>query len=77
MLGRNAPVTILDFFRRWRKKRAKAAIERAQFERTVEDFVLDTKPLVPTAPKYPEAALYRYAWKRARRTRAYLRGSIR
>lgn len=56
---------MLDFIRQWRGRREAAAIERATFERTVKEFVADTRPFVPVAAKYPEAALYRHAWKRA------------
>lgn len=56
---------MLDFIRRWRERREEAAIERANFERTVQEFIADTRPSVPVAAKYPEAALYRHAWKRA------------
>ena len=56
---------VLDFIRRWRERREEAAIERGNFERTVEEFIADTRPFAPVAAKYPEAALYRHAWKRA------------
>ena len=54
-----------EFIRRWRERREQAAAERANFERAVDEFVADTKPFVPVTLKYPEAALYRHAWKRA------------
>lgn len=63
-LGRTQ-IFVRNFIKRWREERATAAIERAHFERAVDDFVAETKPLMPAAPNYPEAALYRYAWKRA------------
>ena len=56
---------IREFFRRWREKRAQAAVERARVQELFESFVQETKPLVPRAPKHPEAALFRHAWKRA------------
>ena len=34
-------------------------------EELFENFLVETKPLTPKAPKHEEAALYRHAWKRA------------
>lgn len=62
---------MLDFIRQWRERREEAAIERANFERTVQVFIADTRPFVPVAAKYPEAALYRHAWKRPWRFRRF------
>lgn len=54
-----------ELFKRWRKARAEAAAERARVQRLFESFLHETQPLVPSAPKHQEAALYRHAWKRA------------
>ena len=46
----------------------KYKIKKAKLEEIklrFEHFVQHTRPLVPKAPRYPEAALYRYVWKRA------------
>lgn len=50
---------------RWKHRRAEASAERARVQRLFSTFLQETKPLVPRAPKYPEAALLRHAWKRA------------
>ena len=50
------------------KRQEKAEAQRrrnAKLEREFEVFIEETKPLVPHAPKNPEAALYRHAWRRA------------
>lgn len=56
---------IRELFPRWRKRRVRAAAKRARVQQLFESFVHETKPLVPRAPKHPEAALLRHAWKRA------------
>ena len=56
---------MVTFFRKWRSRRERARRERAQFESSVAAFVADSEPDAPSASKYPEAAKYRYAWKRA------------
>jgi len=55
----------MKWLKRWRDARAKAAAERARVRALFESFLIQTKRLVPRAPKYPDAALYRHAWKRA------------
>jgi len=56
---------LFTFFRDWRFRRDQARLERAQFESSVAAFVADSEPDAPSASKYPEAANYRFAWKRA------------
>ena len=51
--------------KRWREARVHAKTERARVGLKFESFLNETKPYVPAAPKYPEAALFRHAWKRA------------
>ncbi|MBN1805106.1 MAG: GIY-YIG nuclease family protein [Sedimentisphaerales bacterium] len=49
-----------------REKRKRECEERkTRLEAMFKDFVNDTRPLVPNASKYPEAALFRHVWKRA------------
>ena len=49
----------------WKKERAARKERKARIEAMFEDFVSETRPLVPKAPKNPEAALFRHVWKRA------------
>ena len=49
----------------WKRRRAERAEARKRLEGLFEQFLLETKPLTPRAPKNQEAALYRHAWKRA------------
>ena len=49
----------------WKKKREARKERKARIEAMFKDFVAETRPLVPKAPKYPEAALFRHVWKRA------------
>lgn len=49
----------------WKKRRLERAEARKRLEELFENFLLETKPLTPKAPKNQEAALYRHAWKRA------------
>ena len=56
---------IAGLFKRWREARVEATAIRAHLQSLFESFLLETQPLVPRAPKHLEAALYRYAWKRA------------
>ena len=53
------------FIHNWRKKRIERAIEQKRLNDLFENFLVETRPLTPKAPKYPEAALLRHAWKRA------------
>lgn len=56
---------IFSFIDKWKEKRSRRAVERERFEKLFQVFLNETKRLVPKAPKYPEAALFRHAWKRA------------
>ena len=56
---------MLKFFRFWQSRREQARRERAEFESSVSAFVADSEPDAPSASKYPDAAKYRFAWKRA------------
>ena len=56
---------MLKFLRNWQLRREQQRLERERFESSVAAFVADSEPDVPSAPKYPEAAKYRFAWKRA------------
>jgi hypothetical protein len=56
---------LLKFVRDWRSRREQARLERARFESSVAAFVDDSEPDAPSASKYPDAAKYRFAWKRA------------
>lgn len=49
----------------WKKEREERKERKARLEAMFRDFVIDTRPLVPKAPKYPKAALFRHVWKRA------------
>jgi hypothetical protein len=49
----------------WKKEREARKERKARIEVMFKDFVAETRPLVPKAPKYPKAALYRHVWKRA------------
>jgi len=49
----------------WKKEREARKERKARIEAMFEDFVAETRPLVPKAPKYPKAALFRHVWKRA------------
>lgn len=49
----------------WKKKRAERAEEQRQLNNLFENFLVETKPLTPKAPKHFGAALYRHAWKRS------------
>ncbi len=55
----------MGFIKNWKKKREAAKEKRAKIEALFENFVQETRPLVPKARKHPEAALYRHVWKRA------------
>lgn len=56
---------IMRFFRVLLAGGPKAYAKRERVERLFQSFVAETKPLVPKAPKHPEAALFRHAWKRS------------
>ena len=64
LLVRQHEIILLKFFREWRSRRERARLERAQFESSDAAFVADSEPDAPSASKYPEAAKYRFAWKR-------------
>lgn len=49
----------------WKKKRIERALEQKRLNDLFEKFLVETRLLAPNAPKYPEAALLRHAWKRA------------
>lgn len=49
----------------WKKERAATKERRSRIKAMFDGFVAETIPLVPKAPKYPEAALFRHVWKRA------------
>lgn len=49
----------------WKKKREARRERKARIEAMFKDFVAETRTLVPKAPKYPKAALFRHVWKRA------------
>ena len=49
----------------WKKEREATKERKARIKAMFEEFVAETIPLVPKAPKYPEAALFRHVWKRA------------
>jgi hypothetical protein len=54
------------WFRSRREEREKRNAERERIGGLFQAFLEETKPLVPrVAPKHPEAALLRHAWKRA------------
>lgn len=54
------------YFDRWNEKRAKRAAKRQWLEEQFQQFRRQTEPLVPSAPKHPDAALFRHMWKRAK-----------
>ena len=56
---------MLKFLQRWRAGREQARIERQRFESFVAAFANDSEMDSPSASKHPEAAKYRFAWKRA------------
>lgn len=56
---------IKSFIENWKKRRLERAEARKRLEGLFEQFLLETRPLTPKAPKNQEAALYRHAWKRA------------
>lgn len=56
---------IRAFINSWKNKRIERAIERKRLNDLFQKFLVETQPLVPKAPRYPEAAFLRYAWKRA------------
>lgn len=56
---------IRSFIDGWKKKRLERVIERKRLNDLFEKFLIETQPLTPKASKYPEAALFRHAWKRA------------
>ena len=56
---------LLKFFRDWQFRREQRRLERERSEASVAAFVADSEPDAPTASKHPEAAKYRFAWKRA------------
>ncbi len=56
---------IKNAYIRWQISREERRAHRKFIQEKFEDFLNETKPEVPKAPKYPEAALYRHAWKRA------------
>ena len=56
---------IKQIFDNWKKEREERKERKARIEAMFKDFVGETRPLVPKAPKYPEAALFRHVWKRA------------
>lgn len=56
---------LTGFLDKWKEHRHERAAEKAWLEEQFQIFLKKTQPLVPSAPKYPQAALYRHAWKRA------------
>ncbi len=55
-----------DILQRWQEKRAKAKADSAALAKRVEDFLEETKPLVPKSKSsHTQALLYRHAWRRA------------
>ena len=55
-----------EYFDRWKKERAKRAAKKEWLEEQFQKFRRQTEPLVPSAPKHPDAALFRHMWKRAK-----------
>lgn len=51
--------------RNWRAKRRAEAERKQIWREEFEEFVRDTAPSTPKAPRYPAAALYRQVWKRS------------
>ena len=49
----------------WKAKREAKAAAKRTLAASFFAFVDETRPLTPKAEKYPQAALYRHAWKRA------------
>ena len=57
---------MFEFINKWRESRATAKANKAELELLFEGFLVETEPLVPRGSKYPEVALLRHAWKRAK-----------
>ncbi len=55
-----------EYFYRWKERREKRAAKKEWLEKQFQTFLAQTQPLVPSAPKYPHAALFRHMWKRAK-----------
>ncbi|MEI6529007.1 MAG: GIY-YIG nuclease family protein [Candidatus Falkowbacteria bacterium] len=58
-------MSLKSFIDNWKKKRIERAAEQKRLKDLFEKFLVETRPLAPKAPKYHEAAILRYAWKRA------------
>ena len=58
-------MSVLKFLRDWQARREQAKRDAERLDRAVAAFVADSADGVPSASKYPEAAQYRFAWKRA------------
>ena len=56
---------ISDYLKKLKKKRIAQKVEEKKLNMLFDAFVDETRPLVPKAKKYPQAALYRLCWKRA------------
>lgn len=54
-----------EYFERRREQRAKHAAKKEWIEEQFQKFRRQTEPLVLSAPKHPDAALFRHMWKRA------------
>ena len=51
--------------RNLRERREQRKAKRLALEAAFKEFVAESGKTVPPAPRYPEAALYRHAWRRA------------
>lgn len=56
---------ILNAIKKAQKRRSAKKAEKKLLNHLFDRFAKETLPLVPKAPKNPEAALYRHCWKRA------------
>ena len=56
---------IVRALKKAKEKRLAAKAERQRLNNLFDKFARETRPLVPKAPRNPEAALYRMCWKRA------------
>lgn len=56
---------IADLIKDWKARREIKAAAKREMMASFAAFIEETRPLAPRAEKYPEAALYRHAWKRA------------
>lgn len=47
------------------EKRRERKAKEAAWEKEFHRFVSQSRPMAPTAPKYPDASLYRHVWRRS------------